>query len=381
MLCEEGLHAPGAVASSSRATKRRNQAIQIEQADSLQVLPGRTRLETLKVGPATRRLYLMSLWLLASWVMGYSEDALNGDPLYSLTESLVLLKSLEGDDAQLDDILAGYLDEAYWLGAHSGLGGRLLSALGWLLPRFQRQGQGHLPRLHQARTAAAKRSPGLSRLPQPEPVVLATAMAMAYLLCARSENLDPVLAFVLSHHCYLRPGEAARVRWRFIVDDLQVTGRMVVTLHPAERRVPSKTGEYDETIAIDLPWLVRALRERKCQVPTDSLLLPGGPRGLQRLYDEAQLLLRTEPLFGRQTLYVLRHSGASSDTWLRRRSLDEVQKRGRWRSETSVRRYDKGGRLAELLSRCPSALLTFAASSERMLGAVLGMRCRPLRPP
>ena len=49
--------------------------------------------------------------------------------------------------------------------------------------------------------------------------------------------------------------------------------------------------------------------------------------------------------------YQLRHSGASSDRSSGLRSLDEIRKRGRWRSIASVDRYEKGGRVAEQLNR------------------------------
>ncbi len=88
-----------------------------------------------------------------------------------------------------------------------------------------------------------------------------------------------------------------------------------------------------------------------------------------------------EAVLGRQTLYVLRHSGASVDTWLRRRTQDELQRRGRWKSSVSIRRYEKGGRLVERLHRFPAATMAFAESSMTKLGKVLQGRCAPLRPP
>ena len=48
--------------------------------------------------------------------------------------------------------------------------------------------------------------------------------------------------------------------------------------------------------------------------------------------------------------YSVRHGGASSDALWRTRSLIEIQKRGRWRSEKSVRRYEKHSRLLTKLS-------------------------------
>ena len=44
-------------------------------------------------------------------------------------------------------------------------------------------------------------------------------------------------------------------------------------------------------------------------------------------------------------LYCLRHGGPSRDRLSGFRSLPEIQRRGRWASDTSVRRYEQVGRL------------------------------------
>ena len=49
--------------------------------------------------------------------------------------------------------------------------------------------------------------------------------------------------------------------------------------------------------------------------------------------------------------YQARHSAASEDVELRRRSLAEVKRRGNWRSDKSVHRYEKHGRLAMTWAR------------------------------
>ena len=82
-------------------------------------------------------------------------------------------------------------------------------------------------------------------------------------------------------------------------------------------------------------------------------------------------------MLGLRTLYVLRHSGASSDAWEERRDLSAIQRRGRWRAASSVRRYEKGGRLAEQLARCSAQMQQFAAMSMARLPLVLDQRCVP----
>ena len=371
------------VASTATIVKHRlSLAANIEKDDDIQCLPGRTRLETLKVGLATRRQYLTMLWLLASWAMGTVSTTQSGDPNLSRVDACLFLKEHEDYDEVLDDMTAGYLDQAFWEGAQSFQGGRLMSALGWLLPRHQRQGTGALPRMHQARMAAIKRAPGGTRLPLPEEIVYALCMTICYIRCTRNENFNPAIALLLAYHCYLRPGELARIRWEYLVPSKTSLGsRTVVTLHPIERAAKSKTGDFDETVEVDLGFLAELLNAQRLLHRAGEPFLEGNTRKLQALLDEAQCLMGVEAVLGRQTLYVLRHSGASVDTWLRRRTQDELQRRGRWKSSVSIRRYEKGGRLVERLHRFPAATMAFAESSMTKLGKVLQGRCAPLRPP
>ena len=54
------------------------------------------------------------------------------------------------------------------------------------------------------------------------------------------------------------------------------------------------------------------------------------------------------------------------DFWEKHRDLVSIQKRGRWRAMASVRRYEKGGRLAQLLSKLPDTtqeLATWASEN------------------
>jgi hypothetical protein len=59
-------------------------------------------------------------------------------------------------------------------------------------------------------------------------------------------------------------------------------------------------------------------------------------------------------------MYMFRHAGASTDFALKLRPLAEIKLRGRWKSDASLRRYEKGGRLADQLQRLPPRLRTHA---------------------
>ena len=76
-----------------------------------------------------------------------------------------------------------------------------------------------------------------------------------------------------------------------------------------------------------------------------------------------------------------RHSGPSIDRALNKRSLLEVQKRGRWKSFKSVSRYEKSARLAANFGMLPLALQRHCLEAESQLGDVMLGRRRALPPP
>ena len=118
-----------------------------------------------KVSGPIRQQYFNTLWLLTCWAMGRSSKGIDGCSQVMLLEAEMVLKEAKPDDLMIDDMCAGSLDEAFWSGAHSGIGGPLSLGPEWLLPRCQKQGRGRFPRLHQPRAAETKRSPHGTRLP------------------------------------------------------------------------------------------------------------------------------------------------------------------------------------------------------------------------
>ena len=98
-------------------------------------------------------------------------------------------------------------------------------------------------------------------------------------------------------------------------------------------------------------------------------------------FEEAIQLLRVDRDLGPQVPYVIRHSGAAADAWNGLRTLDAIQARGRWKSATSVRRYAKGGQIAQQMSSCSVLLQRFALKCASLLEAVFVVRSLPLRPP
>ena len=314
----------------------------------LRAAPGRTKLETLVVQEPTRKSYVMLLRALVSHMWGRSaERALTPHP--SVTEDVALetLAGLDGD-ADLDDAVAEFLNDTYWQGEAGATGYKMLAAVGWLLPRFQKEGAGTLPRGSRAALAGRRRAPGKSRMPLPEPLVYAIAMAIAWRFACDPPRHDRAVAVMLGFRCYLRPKEINNLRWRDVAGS-----------RGAGQGKAWKTHEYDETAVVARAWLARVL-EVKPQRPADSSVIGESPREMQSAVAWAVAAWK-----------IMRHSGASADWLAGRRGRTETRDRGRWRADALMRRCGEGGKAAEQLDRCSTPLRRYALACQKMLPSIL----------
>ena len=76
-------------------------------------------------------------------------------------------------------------------------------------------------------------------------------------------------------------------------------------------------------------------------------------------------------------LYSLRHGGASWDALRRARDMLGIKRRGRWRSDASLRRYEKAARAQKEVQRMSRATLNFAAAVEADLERIVLGQSRP----
>ena len=59
------------------------------------------------------------------------------------------------------------------------------------------------------------------------------------------------------------------------------------------------------------------------------------------------------------TPYQCRHGGPSRDIQMKLRSLEEVQKSGHWKAHSSLRNYEKAGRLDKFVAPVPEAIMRY----------------------
>ena len=85
------------------------------------------------------------------------------------------------------------------------------------------------------------------------------------------------------------------------------------------------------------------------------------------------------------TLYLLRHGGASDDFLKRRRGIQDLYRRGRWGTDSAVKRYEKSARALQAATRVSPVLRRYAGWVESGLGkrllGKLGEGCRALPQP
>jgi hypothetical protein len=264
-------------------------------------------------------------------------------------------------DLLLDHWLVVWFDELFFRGHPVADGTKALAAIKYYVPRVSRTGPGSLPRALRAVASWTKAAPPRQRLPLPA-VVLA-AMVGAVMSSGWIHAQETALRWWLAFRCYLRPGESDKMTVSSLVAPSSAAGPQYVCwglhLHPAEcGGLPGKTGLFDEAVLFDtelrLGHLLYLLQVNRC--PTDPLWMVTAEEDIRRFNLIAETL-HLEPLA--PSRYGLRHAGASEDLLTGRRAALDVKRRGRWRADSSLRRYGKETRLQAELQKVSPTVIAF----------------------
>lgn len=116
----------------------------------------------------------------------------------------------------------------------------------------------------------------------------------------------------------------------------------------------TKTGLYDDTVVLGIGYLGPPLGQLAAKRP--------GERRLWDLLDSQSHLSVAEArdLLGVEVgSYEMVHGGPSHEIAARKRGGREVQQRGRWAAQRSVRRHQKAGRLIKALYALPQSVRSF----------------------
>jgi hypothetical protein len=79
--------------------------------------------------------------------------------------------------------------------------------------------------------------------------------------------------------------------------------------------------------------------------------------------------------------YIMRHSGVTIDRAENARSVEECQKRGRWKQPSSMRRYEKSGRLGDSWRLLGPHMQTHCKQMKVMISEILVGGAQPPRLP
>jgi len=299
------------------------------------------------------------------------------------TEFLEELQEFQDDNGlkgsapdEKDDLIARWITNQFAEGEESFRGSYMIAAVAWKEPRYGKWGSDKLPLARQCLASWKTLSPGLTRLPFASGLVDGLAMQV-HLIGGWRMAAEPILQRIF----YLRPGEASRLRSRHLIPPgphgILTSPKWSIILHEAELGIPSKTAEYDESLVLDLArdqWFGSVLRRLKEETHRDDFIFPAKSGVRAEAVKEAGRRLGVDAV-----PYRFRHSGASIDFSTGARPITGVRHRGRWRSEASVRRYEKGGRITQSWDALSPAVQQYCVASSRILADVLLGRRGPLR--
>jgi hypothetical protein len=186
-------------------------------------------------------------------------------------------------------------------------------------------------------------------------------------------DLAAARACVVCFDGYLRPSEVLGIR----AIDVTVLrhkaslpyGKVSVTLAPfrhddgAPAAPTTKAGDYDDTVLFGDPascaaqrgFVATVLMHAKAEAPSLGHVFDIRLVMFERKFNEAVKALSLNRLLC--TPHCLRHGGPSTDFALGFRSLAMIQRRGRWHAQSSVKRYEKAGRLSKQVALLSVALL------------------------
>jgi len=326
------------------------------------LVPWLSHLEGIAVQEATERQYRDVLLMLVTWATFH--------------------RISWGTNGELDVALVTMFDQMFFHGRSVEDASKLVSALKHAIPSLRRDGEALLPRASRAIAAWRKAAPTQQGLPLPW---LALVAMMGFAVFHHGAVGRAIaLKWWTMFHTYVRPGEADNLLAAQVVEPAASSGPGAyqlfgLLLHPLEGQRPGKTGLHDEAVLIDCPGLGELLANHaRCRGKANSLWEHTVALELN-MFNEAVAYLGLAAL--RPCRYALRHGGASHDLMSRQRSVEETKRRGRWRSDASLRRYAKETRALAELSKMPAPTRQYGELLAPMLVSVLnGARPCPQPP-
>lgn len=286
-----------------------------------------------------------------------------------VTAFLLFVNLLGKNLASTEDIdrsFCAYFDECFLEGLGPSTGERLVA--GWC-DAFPEYRAGDFQFACRALRGWRRLRPSQSRHPLPWCVCAAAAALIAL---EPGKGLAMAVGVVLMFDGYLRPYELLGIRKMDVLAPAAGGfSSWAVILCPWTGGRPSKTKIFDDTIRLDtrsrpeVSTLLQALLASFAIAAPTTRLFDFSHAELGRAFSAAMDWLSLSPW--NFTLYCCRHGGPSTYRASGERSMSDIQRRGRWQSDSSLRRYEQQGRLHVVLGRAPPASVKFCERCQAHL--------------
>jgi len=242
----------------------------------------------------------------------------------------------------IDMAMVDYLDQIFLDGADMDDATRLYAAWCWRNPSFGRNGHIRLSRVSRALQGWKKLSPTTTRAPMPWIFAALIATQMVH-----DGDLIGGLALITMFLCYLRPGEAMRLKEADLLRPTPQCSYWAVNLHPSSRGESSKLLLSDESLMLDSSDLLSlgSFLDRLRTGGPDQPLFKVQYPNMKKSFEKAQEKCGLKNV--KYVMYQARHGGPSHDRRHKLRSLVEVKQRGRWVGDSSLRRYEAHARVQQ----------------------------------
>ena len=332
--------------------------VELRNAPALLASGGPSFLESKAVGTATKADYERKL---AAFLLHADLDLLQSSLL------------------EIETGLLEFFDQCFLEGRDVGYGLKVLQAVAFHRPELRSlKASGLLPRARLALQGWGRVAPVGTRDPLPWPV-----LAGLVVLLLLHGHADMALASLVAADAYLRPVEALSLRGEDVVPGQAGLGRQYkapsLLLFPHARGQSSKTGQFDDSIVLDtrgrgyVYQTLLSLAKRRLGRPVFSFT----QAKWLKAFKEAAKSLGIESWD--VVLHLLRHTGPSDDYLAKRRSLADIQRRGRWAAVSSVRRYEKASKIGAMLKRLKPRQMAFCQDASKYLEEYLtGLRPLPV---
>ena len=271
---------------------------------------------------------------------------------------------------QFDTCASDWADFQFLDGEGPDTGERLRAALGRWAVTNAKLATLPLHRFKRILKSWRKNHPKKSRLPMPEGFWWALVGWLGH-HCGLEKALYTLALFPT----YLRPGALLGLFAANVIPPQQGMlehSRYVLVISPFEKEISTKSGYFDETVVLDgdlapeLGPLLHAHALRRAEE------VGGDPEDVNMWTFSASELLQDfragvsdMQLPDMDSPYQARHGGASRDFLLKKRSSIEIQLRGFWATLSSMRIYNKPGRLQKLVNAADASVIAYAGEMRR----------------